>query len=90
VAFASGTFNVDNTWTSTANLKVSTLGLQRGACAFWYDGASVGLQTERDILSDADVAAIHLYYAAHRYRRRNGGKRPGVLAIKHNISGFSG
>lgn len=88
--FANGTYNADNTYTSTANLKVSSLICQRGAGAFWFNANALVPQDDKDILMDADIMAMHLYYAAHLYRRRNGGPRPGVVALKHNVRNFVG
>lgn len=90
VAFAAGTFNADNTWASTANLKVTTMALQKGAAAFWFSQEALAMQSDRDILADTGLGAMHLYHAAHRYRRRRGGSKPGVLRFCHNVSGFTG
>lgn len=90
VAFASGTFNEDNVWKSQANLKVTDLMLQQDACAFWYNAQRLGAKTDIDILADSDIIAMHLYRAAKMYRRRRGGSRPGVVAIKHNVRGYVG
>lgn len=90
VAFAAGTFNADNQWTSTANLVVSTLVLQRGAAAFWYNAARLGMKADVDILSDTDILAMHLYNAPKLYRRRRGGTRPGCVAIKHKVRNYAG
>ncbi len=88
----SGTYTASstNTWTSTANLKVSSLIVQRGALAFWYNRGLLRLQTDVDILKDNDVAAIHLYYACNLYKRRLGGTKPGVINITHNVSNYVG
>jgi len=88
--FQNGTYNANNVYTSTAVLKATTLILQRGAVAFWYNRRHAGLQTDKDILKDNDVAAMHLYHVAHRYRRRVGGELPGVVAIRTNLRGFTG
>lgn len=90
VAFASGTFNEDNVWKSQANLKVTDMMLQQDACAFWYNAQRLGAKTDIDILADSDIVAMHLYRAAKMYRRRRGGSRPGVVAIKHNVRGYVG
>ena len=90
VAFASGTFNVDNTWKAQANLKVTELICQVDAGAFWYNAAALGLKSDEDILADTDITASHLYHAPKLYRRRRGGARPGVIAIKHNVRGYVG
>lgn len=88
--FANGTYNADNEYVATANLKVTTLICQRGAGAFWYNAARLGIKTDVDILADTDILAMHLYRVAHRYRRRRGGSRPGVVALKHNVRTFNG
>jgi hypothetical protein len=90
VAFASGTFNADNTWKAQANLKVTELICQVDAGAFWYNANALGLKSDEDILADTDITASHLYHAPKLYRRRRGGSRPGVVAIKHNVRGFVG
>jgi hypothetical protein len=89
-AFAAGTFNVDNTWASKANLKVSSMVVQRGALAFWYNRMALGMKTDQNIMADTDLAAMHLYAVAHRYRRVPGKTKPGVLVIKHNVSSYQG
>jgi hypothetical protein len=88
VAFAAGTFNADNAWSSTAVLKARTLLLKRRALAFWYNRAALGLQTDKNILAHTDIAAMHLYAAAHCYRRTPGGTKPGVVAIAHNVGSY--
>jgi hypothetical protein len=90
VAFASGTFNADNTWKAQANLKVTDLILQQDALAFWYNQQRLGAQSDVDILADADIVAMHLYHATKLYRRRRGGSRPGCVAIKHNVKNYIG
>jgi len=90
VAFAAGTFNADNTWKATANLKVTDLILQQDAAGFWYNAQRLGAQTDVDILADANIIAMHLYRTAKLYRRRRGGSRPGAVAIKHNVRGYIG
>lgn len=88
VAFAAGTFNADNLWTSTASLKVMSMLLKRRALAFWYNRRALAMDTDKDINRDTRLAAMHLYGAAHRYRRLAGATKPGVVQIVHNISGF--
>jgi hypothetical protein len=90
VAFAAGSFTDDNLWKSTANLKVTDMILQQDAAAFWYNAQRLGAKTDVDILADADIIAMHLYRAAKMYRRRRGGSRPGVVAIKHNVRNYVG
>lgn len=88
-AFAAGTFAVPNSWASKTNMKATTLILRRGALGYWYNAAALQFQTDKNILADTDIAAMHLYHAAKRYRRSPKGVRPGVVALKHNVSGFS-
>ncbi len=88
VAIENASANIDNTWSANANVKATSLILQRGAMAFWFNRKAMGLETDKDILKHNDVAAMHMYRVAHRYRRRPGGTKPGVVAIKHNIQGF--
>jgi hypothetical protein len=79
-----------NYWTSTALLKTTSLIVQRGALSFWYNRGAMELQTDKDILKDNDVAAMHMYRAAHMYRRRVGGVLPGVVALDHNVRNYVG
>jgi hypothetical protein len=88
VAFAAGTFNADNLWTSTAALQVTSLLLKKGALAFWYSSGNMELDTDKNILKHAKLAAMHLYSAPHRYKRVPGGTKPGVVPIVHNVGGF--
>ncbi len=88
--FTNGTYNADNVYKSIANLKVTTLIAQVDAGAFWYNASRLGLQSDVDILADTDITASHLYHAPKLYRRRRGGSRPGVVAIKHNVRGYVG
>lgn len=89
VAFAAGTFNADNLWTSAAALKALSLILKPNALAFWYNRQALSLQTDKDILADARIGAMHLYRVAHRYRRAPGMSRPGVVRLIHNVSPVS-
>lgn len=88
VAFASGTFNADNLWTSNAVLKTTSILLKRNALAFWFNQRLLELLTDVDIRRHTNEAAMHLYGAAHRYQRRPGGTKPGVAHIVHNVSSF--
>lgn len=90
VAFAAGSFNADNKWTATANLKVSTMILQQDAAAFWYNAQRLQMQQDVDILEDTDIFAMHLYSVPKLYRRRRGGSRPGCIRITHNVRNYVG
>lgn len=82
--FANSSYNADNEYTSTANLKLTSLLCKPGSLAFYYDEQALMLQTDRDILDDTDVASMHLYAAPHRYRRYKGGTKSGIVRIRHN------
>lgn len=87
---AVGTYTAGDSYTSTANLKTTSLIVQKGALVFWYNRALMQVQTYKDILKDNDLAAVHMYRAAHLYGRRVGGNLPGVVAIDHNVQGYVG
>jgi hypothetical protein len=88
MAFAAGTFNTDNLWTSSTSLKVMSMLLKKRALAFWYNRRALTLETDKNIHSHSEDGAMHLYGAAHRYRRMPGGTKPGIVQIVHNTSGF--
>lgn len=89
VAFAAGTFNADNLWTSNAGLKVMSMLLKRKALAFWYCKNALALETDKDIRKHLQEAAMHLYGVAHRYRRLGkNSTKPGVVQITHNVTGY--
>jgi len=68
---------------SDSPAKYTTLLLKRNALVFWYCKTPV-VQTDRDILADTEVAAVHVYYVAYRYARVVGGTKPGVIKLVHN------
>jgi hypothetical protein len=72
--------NVD---TSGTLPKYKSLIVKKNALAFWYSEAP-SIQTDTDILTDSELAAIHVYWAAHRYKRTPGATRPGVIEIVTN------
>lgn len=88
-AFAAGTFNADNLWTSNTALKVTSLLLKKKSLAFWYNKRALQMETDKNIRNHTQEAAMHLYGVAHRYRQlgRNSTK-PGVIQIVHRVSGF--
>lgn len=88
--FAVGTYTAADYYTSTANIKQTSLILQKGALAFWYNRLAMGFQTHPDIMKDNVLGAMHMYHATKLYRRRNGGSRPGCVAIKHNVKNYIG
>ncbi len=57
--------------------------LKKGALAWWANEAPT-VKTDGDILADTELAAIHLYHVAHRYKRTPGATRPGVIELVTN------
>lgn len=55
--------------------------LKKNSLVFWMNG-DVSLQTDRDILADADLGAIHVYHATHKYKRMPGLTKGGVVILK--------
>lgn len=53
---------------------------KRNALALWY-AMPDEVQVDKDILADTRVAALHVYYAKHLYRRPNGGTKLGVIKL---------
>ncbi len=89
-AMTAGTYTAGDSYTSTANMKTTSLIVQKNALVFWYNRALMQVQTYKDILKDNDLAAVHMYRSAHLYGRRPGGTVPGVVAIDHNVQGYVG
>lgn len=54
--------------------------VKEAALAFWYQEEPRVL-TGQDILADTEVVAIHMYWAAHRYKQVRGSTYPGVAKI---------
>lgn len=54
--------------------------VKQSAMAFWFQEEPRVL-TGADILADTDIVAIHMYWAAHRYKRVRGSTHPGVIKI---------
>ena len=81
VTFNAGTYNADNTYTGRP--RYSSAIVKSGALALWYS-QTPSVDTDKDILKDNVVAAIHSYFAPHRYSRLEGSTRPGVAILKHN------
>ena len=88
--FTNGTYNVDNNYRAEADLTPRTLLLKPASCCFWYNRAALTMQTDKDILKDSDLAAMHLYAVAHRYRRRRGSHQSGVISIRHDVANYDG
>jgi hypothetical protein len=69
--------------TDPAHPKYSTLLLKRNALVFWYTGTPP-VEVFRDVLVDAQIAAVHIYWVAYRYKRLPGYTRGGVALLEHN------
>ena len=61
----------------------TSLIVKRGALAFWFNGTPT-VETDKDILADSLVAAIHVYWVAHLYSRMPGSTKPGAVKIITN------
>ena len=88
--FANGTYNADNVWRAEANILTQSLLLQKSSILLWWNRALLTTDTDKDILRHSQLAAMNLYMVAHRYRRRPGGTRTGVVSIKHGVSRYNG
>jgi hypothetical protein len=80
--FATGTnYATDNVYVGTP--KYTTILAKRGSLVLWHNGAA-SIDTDKDILKDNVVAAIHTYFTAYRYKRVVNSTRPGIVLMKHN------
>lgn len=84
-AFASATFNADNTWRSIANLKVTTLVAAKGSLAFWFNRRALDMSSQPNIAADATQYAMHLYRVAVRRTLATSISKPGILRYVHNV-----
>jgi HK97 family phage major capsid protein len=66
---------------NVASSVYSNLLCKRGALAAWVNGNPEVL-TDKDILINANIAAVHMYYAVHRYNPMAGATKPGVVILK--------
>jgi hypothetical protein len=57
--------------------------LKEGALVFWLN-ENPEVLTDKDVLRNTDVAAVHIYWVVHRYRRLPDMTRPGVVILRHN------
>jgi hypothetical protein len=60
--------------------RYETLIIKEAALAFWFQSRPRVL-TDVDALADSELAAIHMYWVAHRYKRVRGSTHPGVLKL---------
>lgn len=54
--------------------------LKKGSLALWVNGSPV-VKSAEDILANTHVAAVHMYWIAHRYRKAAGGTKTGVVKL---------
>lgn len=60
--------------------RYETLLARENSLLFWYNG-DFSVQTDKDILTDSTVAAVHIYWLCHRYNRMPGSTKTGVAKI---------
>lgn len=60
--------------------RYETILARENSLLFWYNG-DFQVQTDKDILTDSTVAAVHIYWLAHRYKRMPGSNKTGVAKI---------
>jgi hypothetical protein len=70
---------------ATGSNKYTSLLVKKNALALWYNGAPE-VQEDRDILKDAKLAALHIYFIAHLYSRLPGTTKTGAVKIQTNAS----
>jgi hypothetical protein len=63
----------------------SNMILKRGALAAWVNGEP-NVESDKDILADSFITAIHTYHVEHLYKRPPTGTKPGVVVLKTKAS----
>ncbi|MDZ7703638.1 MAG: hypothetical protein U5L04_04030 [Trueperaceae bacterium] len=63
--------------------KYTSLILKRNSLVFWAN-ARPRVDQDRDISTDVDAIAAHIYFVSHCYSRMPGSTKPGVVRIVHN------
>lgn len=58
--------------------------LKKSSLVLWANGTPK-VMTDTDILADSEIAAVHIYFVAHRYKQMPGSTKGGVAHIKHKI-----
>lgn len=66
--------------TDPAHPKYHNLLIKKRSLAFWFSKEPT-VATDDDILADTHLAAVHMYWAAHRYKRMPTTGKPGVVDI---------
>lgn len=84
IAIATGNAATDNVWKVSTTNKLTTLLCKKGALAFWYNQSALRLKTLEQPLNDSEIAAVWMYFIAHRYKRLRGTPLPGIVQIRHN------
>ena len=90
ITFAAGTYNADNVYRAKANLIASSIILKKNSIAYWFNRSAMALQTDKDILRDSQLGAMHMYNTALRYRRRPGSSGGGVINMLNTSPEFNG
>jgi len=80
--FASGTFAVNNVYTSRGKATVALC--KRGAGVFWHNNFG-SVESQRNVLRKSEVVAADVLGVCHIYKKLNAGTRPGVAIGKINI-----
>jgi hypothetical protein len=68
--------------TNPAFPKYTSLLFKQKAGVFWVNQPS--FDTDKDILSAADLAALHFFWVGHLYRHADGGTTPGWQVVRTN------
>lgn len=81
IAIAAGAAATDNVWTFQPAGVQEVVICKKGALVAWLNG-SPSVQTDKDILADTSIGAVHMYWVAHRYGRLPGSSKGGVARLK--------
>ena len=68
------------TVSSDATPKYTSLIAKRGALVLWANG-TMNIEVDRDILADTNVAALHSYFVAYRYKNLPQKVRGGIVQL---------
>lgn len=82
LSFASGTFAVNNVYTSRG--KATFAVCKAGAGVFWHNNFG-SVESQRDVRRKNEVVAADLLGVCHVYKKTSGGTRPGVALGKVNV-----
>lgn len=73
-------FKVSDRMPNTAGVYTTAI-CKRGALAAWANGTPT-VDSDRDILADTDIVALHTYHVEHLYKRPATGTKTGVVLLK--------